>query len=122
MVQFTLPKNSKVKKGKAWNPPPQGAPVGRWREYRIYRYDPDTADNPRLDTYWVDMDDCGPMVLDALLYIKNKIDPTLTLRRSWLARASSCSQTSCRRRTVTTSVGSRRGARVRALGCDLDIG
>ena len=66
MVQFTLPKNSKVKKGKAWNPPPEGAEVGRWREYRIYRFDPETGDNPRLDTYWVDMDDCGPMVLDAL--------------------------------------------------------
>ena len=82
MVQFTLPKNSKVKKGKAWNPPPEGAQVGRWREYRIYRYDPDTGDNPRLDTYWVDMDDCGPMVLDALIWIKNKVDPTLTFRRS----------------------------------------
>ena len=66
MVQFTLPKNSKVKKGKAWNPPPEGAEDGRWREYRIYRFDPETGDNPRLDTYWVDMNDCGPMVLDAL--------------------------------------------------------
>ena len=82
MVQFTLPKNSKVKKGKAWNPPPEGTQVGRWREYRIYRYDPDTGDNPRLDSYWVDMEDCGPMVLDALLWIKNKVDPTLTFRRS----------------------------------------
>ena len=65
MVQFTLPKNSKVKKGKAWNPPPAGAEVGRSREYRIYRFDPETGDNPRVDTYWVDMKDCGPMVLDA---------------------------------------------------------
>ena len=75
MVQFTLPKNSKVKQGKAWNPPPAGAGSGRWREYRIYRFDPETGDNPRLDTYWVDMDECGPMVLDALIWIKNKIDP-----------------------------------------------
>ena len=82
IVQFTLPKNSKVKKGKAWNPPPEGAQVGRWREYRIYRYDPDTTDNPRLDTYWVDMEECEPMVLDALIWIKNKVDPTLTFRRS----------------------------------------
>jgi succinate dehydrogenase / fumarate reductase iron-sulfur subunit len=82
MVQFTLPKNSKVKQGKAWNPPPEGTQVGRWREYRIYRYDPDTPDNPRLDTYWVDMEECGPMVLDALIWIKNTIDPTLTFRRS----------------------------------------
>ena len=55
MVQFTLPKNSKVKKGKAWNPPPAGAEVGRWREYRIYSFDPETGENPRVDTYWVDM-------------------------------------------------------------------
>ena len=39
MVQFTLPKNSKVRQGKAWNPPPSGAKEGRWREYRIYRFD-----------------------------------------------------------------------------------
>ena len=82
MVEFTLPKNSKVQPGKAWNPPPQGAEAGRWREYRIYRFDPDKAENPRLDTYWVDMKECGPMVLDGLIWIKNNIDPTLTFRRS----------------------------------------
>ena len=82
MVQFTLPKNSKVKQGKAWNPPPEGAEKGCWREYRIYRFDPDIGENPRLDTYWVDMNDCGPMVLDGLIWIKNKVDPTLTFRRS----------------------------------------
>lgn len=82
MVQFTLPKNSKVKQGKAWNPPPEGAEKGRYREYRIYRFDPDTGENPRLDTYWVDMNDCGPMVLDGLIWIKNNVDPTLTFRRS----------------------------------------
>ena len=82
MVQLTLPKNSKIRKGKEWNPPPDGAEKGRWREYRIYRFDPETGENPRLDTYWVDMNECGPMVLDALLWIKNTIDPTLTFRRS----------------------------------------
>src|SRR6188768_3221775 len=82
MVQFTLPKNSKVKQGKAWNPPPEGAEKARYREYRIYRFDPDTGENPRLDTYWVDMNDCGPMVLDGLIWIKNNVDPTLTFRRS----------------------------------------
>ena len=82
MVQFTLPKNSKVAKGKAWNPLPEGAEAGRWREYRVYRFDPEAGHNPRLDTYWVDMNECGPMVLDALIWIKNTIDPTLTFRRS----------------------------------------
>jgi succinate dehydrogenase / fumarate reductase iron-sulfur subunit len=52
------------------------------RAYRIYRFDPDSGTNPRMDNYTVDLDDCGPMVLDALIWIKNKIDPTLTFRRS----------------------------------------
>jgi succinate dehydrogenase / fumarate reductase iron-sulfur subunit len=78
MAEFVLPKRSQPTKGKTW-PKPSGI---RLREYRVYRYDPDTEDNPRIDTYFIDLDDCGPMVLDGLLYLKNKIDPTLTLRRS----------------------------------------
>ena len=79
MVELTLPRNSRVNEGKVW-PKPEGAT--NLREYRIYRWSPDDDENPRVDTYHVDMDDCGPMVLDALLWIKNKVDPTLTLRRS----------------------------------------
>ena len=79
MVQLALPKNSRPVDGKAW-PKPAGA--NRLTEFRIYRYDPDGESNPRIDTYWVDRDDCGPMVLDAILWIKNKVDPTLTFRRS----------------------------------------
>ena len=79
MVEFTLPKNSKVTEGKTW-PKPAGAK--ETREYRIYRWNPDDGENPRLDTYHVDIHDCGPMILDALIWIKNKIDPTLTFRRS----------------------------------------
>ena len=79
MVELTLPKNSRVKTGKVW-PKPAGAK--RLTEFRIYRWDPDEGGNPRLDTYFVDRDDCGPMILDAIIWIKNKIDPTLTFRRS----------------------------------------
>ena len=79
MVELALPKNSQIKAGKTW-PKPEGAT--NLREYRIYRWSPDDGENPAIDTYFVDMDDCGPMVLDALLWIKNRIDPTLTLRRS----------------------------------------
>ncbi len=79
MVEITLPKNSRVQEGKVW-PKPEGAT--NLREYKIYRWSPDDEANPRVDTYFVDMDDCGPMVLDGLIYIKNKIDPTLTFRRS----------------------------------------
>ena len=50
--------------------------------FAVYRYDPSSGDNPRMDTYDVDLDSCGPMVLDALIKIKNEIDPTLTFRRS----------------------------------------
>ena len=79
MVEFTLPKNSKVQEGKTW-PKPAGA--RNTREYRIYRWNQDDGQNPRIDTYHVDTQDCGPMILDALIWIKNKIDPTLTFRRS----------------------------------------
>ncbi len=79
MVQLTLPKNSKIQKGKTWNAPDI---KGKWREIRVYRWDPEDGENPRLDTYWIDEEQCGPMVLDALIKIKNEIDPTLTFRRS----------------------------------------
>ncbi len=79
MVQLTLPKNSKITDGKVW-PKPDGA--ARLREYRIYRWDPEGGVNPRIDTYFVDLDDCGPMILDGLIWIKSNVDPTLTFRRS----------------------------------------
>src|SRR5215470_11397438 len=79
MVEFTLPKNSRVTEGKAW---PQTEGARDTREFRIYRWNPEDGQNPRIDTYFVDTDDCGPMVLDALIWIKTKIDPTLTFRRS----------------------------------------
>ena len=79
MVQFTLPQNSQIGAGKTW-PKPAGSK--KMREYRIYRWNPEDGRNPRIDTYFVDLEDCGPMVLDALLWIKNKVDPTLTFRRS----------------------------------------
>jgi succinate dehydrogenase / fumarate reductase iron-sulfur subunit len=79
MAEFTLPANSVVKTGKTW-PAPAGAT--RVKNFRIYRYDPSTGANPRWDTYQLDLDQCGPMVLDALLKIKNEIDPSLTFRRS----------------------------------------
>lgn len=79
MVQLSLPKNSKVGKGKAW---PVSAAGSRMKTFKIYRYDPATGKNPYWDTYKIDLDDCGPMVLDALFKIKNEIDPTLAFRRS----------------------------------------
>jgi len=79
MAEFRLPKNSRVQSGQTFKAP-QGAK--NVKRFHVYRYDPDTGDNPRMDVYEVDMDKCGPMVLDALLKIKNEIDATLSLRRS----------------------------------------
>jgi len=78
MVEFTLPQNSKPIAGKTW--PRSGAE--RVRELHVYRWNPEDGRNPRIDTYFVDLDDCGPMVLDAIIWIKNKVDATLTFRRS----------------------------------------
>ncbi|KAI9221010.1 remodelling of Carboxin binding To the Q-site of avian respiratory complex Ii [Blastocladiella britannica] len=53
------------------------------KKFEIYRWDPATpAAKPKLQTYEVDINSCGPMVLDALIKIKNEVDPTLTFRRS----------------------------------------
>ncbi len=79
MVEFALPRNSRVQPGRTW---PARPGAKKPKTFRIYRYDPDTGENPRLDTYTVDLADCGPMVLDALIKIKTEIDSTLTFRRS----------------------------------------
>ena len=79
MAEFVLPKNSKVTEGKTVKAP---AGATRVRSFKVYRWNPDAPDNPRMDTYEIDLDKCGPMVLDALIHIKNDIDPTLTFRRS----------------------------------------
>ena len=79
MAQFKLPANSVIGKGKTYY---AGAGAKNVKRFQIYRWDPDSGENPRMDTYEVDMATCGPMVLDALLKIKNELDPTLTLRRS----------------------------------------
>src|SRR6478736_1945342 len=79
MAEFTLPKNSKVQKGKKY---PAKAGAKNVRTFRVYRWNPDDQDNPHIDEYEVDLATCGPMVLDAMNKIKNEIDATLTFRRS----------------------------------------
>ena len=79
MVQFRLPKNSTMSEGKTFKASPDAKNVKR---FRVYRWSPDDGKNPTIDTYEVDLDKCGPMVLDALIKIKNEIDQTLTFRRS----------------------------------------
>ncbi|MFK8027694.1 MAG: succinate dehydrogenase iron-sulfur subunit [Gammaproteobacteria bacterium] len=79
MAEFSLPANSIVKKGRVFEAP---ATAKNTKRFKIYRYNPDDGNNPSVDTYDIDLDTCGPMVLDALIKIKNEIDPTLTFRRS----------------------------------------
>ena len=79
MAEFFLPKNSKIT-GKPRDHKAAGAK--RVQRFKIYRWDPESGENPRYDTFEIDLDDCGPMVLDALIKIKNEVDPTLTFRRS----------------------------------------
>jgi len=79
MVEFALPKNSRLVNGKTFSLKEKS---NNPRFFEIYRWDPDSGENPRIDRYEIDLDSCGPMVLDAILKIKNEIDPTLSLRRS----------------------------------------
>ena len=79
MVEFTLPRNSKVGKGRTFKAP-EGAK--RIRKFHVYRWNPEDGKNPAVDTFEVDLDTCGPMILDALIKIKDELDPTLTFRRS----------------------------------------
>jgi succinate dehydrogenase / fumarate reductase iron-sulfur subunit len=79
MAAFLLPKASRIKKGMTYsfsNQHDRVIPV------KVYRWNPDDDSNPRLDTFDVDPDECGPMVLDALISIKSCHDSSLTFRRS----------------------------------------
>ena len=79
MAEFVLPANSKIGVGKTHK---VQASAKRVKNFRVYRWNPDDGANPRIDNFEVDLDACGPMVLDALIKIKNEIDTTLTFRRS----------------------------------------
>ena len=79
MAEFKLPENSMMTDGKTYK---VGNAGGEVRTFKIYRWSPDDDANPRIDSFEVDLDDCGPMVLDALIKIKNETDSSLTFRRS----------------------------------------
>ena len=79
MVQFSLPKNSKILKGKYYK---DNSGSKNLKKVNVYRWNPSSNENPRIDTFEVDLNECGPKVLDVLFKIKNEIDSTLTFRRS----------------------------------------
>lgn len=76
---FALARESRIRRGRTWQAP---AGAKRVKRFEIYRYDPDSGENPRIDTFEVDVGSCGPMLLDVLIKIKSEIDSTLTFRRS----------------------------------------
>jgi succinate dehydrogenase / fumarate reductase iron-sulfur subunit len=77
MVEFTLPKNSVVK-AHPRRPPSKGGEL----RVEVYRWQPESGENPRIDTFDIPRDECGSMILDVLLKIKNELDGSLTFRRS----------------------------------------
>ncbi|MFI4879402.1 MAG: succinate dehydrogenase iron-sulfur subunit [Steroidobacterales bacterium] len=79
MAEFRLPRNSRIARGVTHA---AAAGATQVRAVRIYRFNPDSGENPRLDTFELDTKSCGPMVLDALIQIKAATDSSLTFRRS----------------------------------------
>jgi succinate dehydrogenase / fumarate reductase iron-sulfur subunit len=79
MLELRLAPDSRPVKGKQVSAPDGSSNT---KTFHVYRWDPDKGENPRIDSYEIDLDDCGPMVLDAILKIKDEIDSSLTLRRS----------------------------------------
>ena len=79
MVQFNLPKNSKILQGQYFKDKTGSSNL---KIVHIYRWNPEKNENPREDTFEVDMDTCGNKVLDILNKIKNEMDSSLTYRRS----------------------------------------
>ena len=79
MAEFTLPAHSKVISGHFF---PANETAKNVKTFSIYRWSPEDDENPRIDDFELDLDECGPMVLDALIKIKSEVDSSLTFRRS----------------------------------------
>lgn len=79
MAEIRLPKNSIInkKRGKKYSIKSENK-----KTFKIYRYNPDLNENPTIDTFEINTSECGAMVLDALIKIKNEVDSTLTFRKS----------------------------------------
>ena len=78
MAKISLPKNSKFTQGNYF----KIENSKRIKKLNVYRWNPDKNNNPTVDTFEIDLDRCGQMVLDALIMIKDEIDSSLTFRRS----------------------------------------
>nr|CAH7735466.1 unnamed protein product [Callosobruchus chinensis] len=68
-------KDTKNKADKKKNP--------KMKTFKIYRFDPEGGNKkPKMQSYTIDINDCRPMVLDALMKIKVEQDSTLSFRKS----------------------------------------
>ena len=72
MVELSLPENSKIVEGKTFGKEGKGTIC-----FNIYRWNREDKKNPRIDKFHVDKKKLGPMVLDAIIKIKNEIDPII---------------------------------------------
>jgi succinate dehydrogenase / fumarate reductase iron-sulfur subunit len=79
MAEISLPKNSVPTKGNVF---PKPANANKVKKFKVYRWNPNDDKNPSYDEFFLDMENCGPMVLDALIKIKDEVDSTLSFRRS----------------------------------------
>ena len=70
MAEFALPKHSKIVKGIDYALETKS---DNTKKLNVYRWSPDDDENPRIDSYTIDLNHCGPMVLDALIKIKQEI-------------------------------------------------
>ena len=77
MANLTLPKSSQVVEGKKF-----GKKGKNTVTFNVYRWNRESNENPRLDKFHINKSKLGPMVLDALMFIKNQMVPSLTFRRS----------------------------------------
>jgi succinate dehydrogenase / fumarate reductase iron-sulfur subunit len=79
MASFRLPQNSRIADGASYSLSNYSK---RLFKMRIYRWNSDKMANPQLDTFELDRDESGPMVLDALISVKATHDSSLAFRRS----------------------------------------
>ena len=77
MVELTLPENSKIVEGKTFGKESRDSIC-----FNVYRWNREDNKNPRIDKFHLNKKNLGPMVLDALMYIKGEVDSSLTFRRS----------------------------------------
>jgi len=79
MAQFRLPVGSRIGEGHYFNYDGDRTNI---RRVQIYRWNQENESKPQIDTFEIDGEMAGPMVLDVLIKIKDSIDATLTFRRS----------------------------------------